>query len=66
MLQNCTSSRAWKRNTPHPPTTPNEINIQEVRKGKQQAEPEQTSKHAESSSLRMKQKLEPPTPEKPN
>ncbi|XP_015159116.1 uncharacterized protein [Solanum tuberosum] len=55
-----------KEYTTHPPTAPNKTNIQEASKRKQQLEPEQVSEQAESLSLRMKQKLEPPTPEKPN
>ncbi|KAK6789699.1 hypothetical protein RDI58_013499 [Solanum bulbocastanum] len=50
----------------HPPTTLNKNNIHEASKRKQQVEAEEVSEQAESSSLRMKQKLEPPTPEKPN
>lgn len=55
-----------KEYTAHPLTEPNKTNIQEASKRKQHVEPEQVSEQAESSSLRMKQKLEPPTPEKPN
>ncbi|KAL3325717.1 hypothetical protein AABB24_036778 [Solanum stoloniferum] len=55
-----------KEYTTHSPTALNKNNIHEASKRKQQVEPEQVSEQAESSSLRMKQKLEPPTPEKPN
>ncbi|KAK6782242.1 hypothetical protein RDI58_020038 [Solanum bulbocastanum] len=55
-----------KEYTTHPPTAPNKSNIQEANKRKQHVEPEQVTEHAKSSSPRMKQKLEPPTTEKPN
>ncbi|KAK4719195.1 hypothetical protein R3W88_017533 [Solanum pinnatisectum] len=55
-----------KEYTTHPPTAPNKNNIQEASKRKQQVEPKQVSEQEESSPLRMKQKSEPPTPEKPN
>ncbi|KAK4714084.1 hypothetical protein R3W88_019991 [Solanum pinnatisectum] len=55
-----------KEYTTHPPTTPNTNNIHEPNKRKQLLEPHQLTEQAESSSPRMKQTLEPPTPEKPN
>ncbi|KAK4723384.1 hypothetical protein R3W88_026163 [Solanum pinnatisectum] len=55
-----------KEYTTHPPTTPNTNNIHEPNKRNQLLEPHQLTEQAKLSSPRMKQTLEPPTPEKPN